>query len=362
MGRAVLEPQPPNLLAIAAGCSGCPRGPWCTRSLGGICSVPSDPDENVRFWEEQGRIVGRLGGVGPRALPPAVNLPELPPIVHVHVNQGPEAPTSWPWPIGVYAKDVIRLGIAGRPPSVRYLRGRGLENARKALIISGTDPWLARFCRGLGPPFFEGVARSDFDAVICPNLSAYHHAEHRVGLDNRAIVQLFMGACLSRGLPAVFHSYLEDAPEHPRWLVEYFRLNPTQQFIATGFDRGGANRREFVRRRLAILGRAQQSLGRPLTVVLSNILTRIWAVREASEIFPGRVHLLGQSVFLRAVKGSVLTYRAGALRWREDAREHPRGVELFLRNARVLHEAIADQAPSFYAGREVCLTGVTRAP
>ena len=360
MGQAVLERHAPNLLAIAAGCPRCPRGRWCAKALGGICLVPTDPGEMARFWDEQDRIVGRLGGVAPRALRPLIAQPDLPPIVHVHVKQGPEPPTTWPWPIGVYAKDVVRLGEEGRPPNDRYLQDRGLDAARKVLVISGTDPWLAKFCRGLGPPFFAGVARSNFGAVISPNLSAYHHAEHRVWLDNRAIVQRFMETCLELGLPAVLHTYLEDSPEHDRWLVEYFLQNPTQRCVATGFDRGGANSREFVSRRLAILGRIQQSLGRPLTVVLSNILTRLWAVKEASDIFPGRVHLLGQSVFLRAVKGSVLTYQAGALKWREDAREHPRGGELFLRNAGVLQEAIASLIPKFYEGREGSMFGTTR--
>lgn len=361
MDQAVLERHAPNLLAIAAGCPECPRGQWCAKALGGICLVPTDPGEKARFWDEQDRIVGRLGGVAPRALPPLVAQPDLPPIVHVHVKQGPEPPTPWPWPIGVYAKDAIRLGAPGRPPNERYLRDRGLDAARKVLVISGTDPWLAGFCRGLGPPFFVAVAQSNFGAVICPNLSAYHHAEHRVWLDNRAIAQNFMEACLVRGLPAVFHTYLEDAPEHGRWLVRYLELNPTQGIVATGFDRGGGNDPAFVRRRLEILAEVEQSLGRGLRVVLSNMLTRLWAIREASALFPGRVHLLGQSAFLRAVKGSLLTYQSGVLRWREDAREYSRGTQLFLRNARVLQEAIADRAPSFYEGREVRPIGITGA-
>lgn len=312
--------------------------------------MPSEPGEAARFWEEQGQIVDRVDGVGPRALPPVAAQPDLPPIVHVHARQGPEPPISWPWPIGVYAKDVIRLGAAGRPPNDRYLRDRGLDGVVKALVISGTDPWLAKLCRGLGPPFFEGLARSNFGAVICPNLSAYHHAEHRVWLDNRAIVQRFMECCLQRGLPGVFHTYLEDAPEHARWLVRYFQLNPTQHVVATGFDRGGGNNPAFVRRRLEILAGVEQALGRPLRVVLANVLGRLAAIRAANDRFPGRVHLVGQSVFLRSVKGSELTKRGDWLAWRRAAREYSRGVGLFLRNAEVLRGAIGEKVPGFFDG------------
>ena len=348
MRPAGREPAPTNLLSLAVGCPACPRGPWCAKTLGGTCLVPTDPGESARFWEEQGRIVGRVGGVGPRALPPVAAQPDLPALVHVHVKQGPEPATPWPWPIGVYAKDAILLGAAGRPVNARYLRDRGLDGVPKVLVISGTDPWLAAFCRGVGPQFFDGLASWNFAAVICPNLSAYHHAEHRVGLDNRAIVRRFLECCLERGVPAAFHTYLEDAPEHARWLVRHLELNPTQRVVATGFDRGGANDPAFVARRLEILAGVEQAIGRPLRVVLANVLGRLSAIRAAHRLFPGRVHLVGQSVFLRSVKGSELVRSGGWVAWRPDAREFARGVGLFLKNAEVLRGAIAEQVPGFF--------------
>ena len=50
----------------------------------------------------------------------------------------------------------------------------------------------------------------------------------------------------------------------------------------------------------------QNRAGRPLRLVLHNVLSRIKVAQRASQVFPGRVHLLGRSVLLRSLKGSRL--------------------------------------------------------
>mgnify|MGYP001098922230 CR=1 FL=1 len=204
--------------------------------------------------------------------------------------------------------------------------------------------------RKVGEPFARSVQDLGFSAVIGPNLSAYLHSEHRVWLDNRAVCQLFTEFSLRHGLPVIFHTYLEDSLVHQDWLVEYLRLNPTQAFIATGFDCKGGNNSRFVARRIRLLERVQDRAGRPIRIVLHNVLSRVRVARLAHQAFPGRVHLLGRSVVLRSLKGSRLEFdAAGRSSWVKASAGHSPGLELFLQNANRLDEALADMIPGFSA-------------
>jgi hypothetical protein len=214
-------------------------------------------------------------------------------------------------------------------------------------MISGKDGWLRKFYRDLGAEFFASLRRVDFQAIICPNLSAYHHAEHRTWLDNRTLIQLFMERLLESGLPGVFFSYLEDAPVHNLWLTEYLRLNPTQQFLATGFDRKA--RGSFLEKRMTLLAQVEQDVGRPLRIILNCIVSRIKEIRVASKLFPGRVHLMGESVFQKSFRGKVLTVgEKGHINWSNGDNRSLPGAELFRHNARALEEALALEAPDFF--------------
>lgn len=323
---------------------------WCVQSLGKLCLIPPKHIEQRRYWDQQRDTIRVLGGVGPRQLPPLRRQPVLPRIVHVHVDQGHEETAEWSRPLGIHAEDALRHGEAGCPLDEGYLETRGLSRCLKVLVVSGKDELLSRISANVGAPFLDSVAREDIGGIICPNLSAYHHVEHRVWLFNRAIVQNFMAALLERGLPGIFHTYLEDAEPHQRWLIEYLRLNPTQRFLATCFDRGAANNQPFVRRRLRLLAVVQEAIGRPLSVVLSNVMTRLWVVQDASEFFPGRVHLLAPTLFQKSVHGELLV-RTGPrrMKWRRRAMAVPRGNELFRRNAAVLASVLEEVVPGFFA-------------
>jgi len=250
--------------------------------------------------------------------------------------------------MGAYARNAI--GDLRRACEVRpeYLNKRAILDAPKLLVISAEDNWLSRFMSKVGEPFARSARELGFSAVIGPNLSAYHHAEHRVWLDNRAVCQLFAEFSLRHGLPVIFHTYLEDSQVHLDWLVEYLSLNPTQAFIATGFDCKGGNNPRFAGRRIRLLERVQDRVGRPLQIVLHNVLSRVRVARLAHQAFPGRVHLLGRSVLLRSLKGSRLEFDAsGRSFWVETSAGHAPGLELFLQNARRLDEAVADIIPGF---------------
>jgi hypothetical protein len=330
-------------------CGACPRRDWCGQTWRQQCAIPEHPEHEGRYWALQEERVRRVGGVAPRALPPVVAPPVLPKLTHILGREGTNPDAGWGRTVGVYARNAlgdIRRGCAIRG---EYLRARGLLQADKVLVVSAEDDWLNRFCGKLGEPFARSVREAGFSALIGPNLSAYRHAEHRVWLDNRAVCQLFMEFSLGRGLPAVFHTYLEDSTIHQDWLVEYLRLNPTQEFVATGFDCKGANNSRFVRRRIRLLERVQDRAGRPIRIVLHNVLSRIRIARLAHQAFPGRVHLLGRSVLLRSLKGSRLEFdAAGRSSWVEASAGYAPGLELFRQNARRLDEALAEVIPGFF--------------
>ena len=328
-------------------CEKCPRAAWCPKSLERMCALPSEISERDRYWQIQIELQERIGGIAPRGLPTVTAQIELPPIIHVHVDEGPTPVCSDHYHLGVYGKNVLQRSHCFHL-NMEYLRLRGLASCKKVLILAGKDRFLTELCHRIDDSFFDTLKRPDVTAIICPFLSDYRHAEHRTGLDNRAIAQNFLEALLRRGLPGVFFTYLAESDEYVEWLKAYFTLNPTQCVIATGFDRGAANNELFVRRRLDILKSVEEAIDRPLQVVLSGIMSRLPLVAAASEMFPGRVRLLAQSVYLRSVKGSSLEWLpSGQLRWRKHDRRFVPGWALFERNAATLRDAIEMQIPKF---------------
>ena len=330
-------------------CAPCLLSKHCEPRLAAMCLVPREPSARRRYWDEQRRDVAVLGSVGPRRLPPVVRQPQLPQVLHVHVDQGLQPDAEWSRPLGVYAKDVLPNTSAECRLSAEYLNSRGLDRCPKTVLITGKDEFLARVCENARGALFESLDRPDVTSIVCPTLSAYDYAEPRVWIMNRAILQNFMEALLKRGLPGVFHTYLVDAEVHQRWLIEYLRLNPTQLFLATSFDRGMANSVTKTRLALKLLREVQDAVGRPLHIVLGVLMTRVPTVKEACKLFPGRVHIIGQSVFMNSVKGSLLLRtEAGRLKWQRRAMAYPRGNVLFARNAALLAQVMRERVPGFF--------------
>lgn len=330
-------------------CAACPRGQWCSRSWEQLCEVPHGAEHERRYWALQDEKVRWLGGVGPRPLPPVTTRPVLPPLAHILGRERITPDEAWGPAVGVYARNAVGDLRQGCEIRRKYLEDRGILEVPKILAISAEDDWLNRFTRKAGISFADSVRLLGFGAVIGPNFSAYPHSEHRVWLDNRAVGQLFMEFALRHGLPAVFHTYLEDSNIHQDWLVEYLKLNPTQEFLATGFDCKGGNNARFVRRRIRLLERVQERAGRPLRLVLHTVVTRIWVARLAWKAFPGRVHLLGRSLLLRSFKGCPLeSRRVGRVGWGKATPGARFGMELVRDNAIRLEEAISDCLPNFF--------------
>jgi hypothetical protein len=329
-------------------CGVCPRRTWCGLTWRQQCTIPADPELASHYWNLQEDRVRRVEGVAPRGLPPVVLCPELPKVTHILGREGVHPGSSWDRPIGVYARNAIGDLRRGCEIQADYFRKREILGP-KVLVLSAEDDWLNRFCHDVGESFASSAREMNFAAVIGPNLSAYRHAEHRVWLDNRAVCQLFMEFLLRHRLPAIFHTYLEDSPLHQKWLVEYLRLNPTQEFIATGFDCKGGNNTRFVRRRIRLLEQVQNRAGRPLRIVLHNVVSRVRVAKLAHEVFPGRIHLVGRSVLLRSLKGSRLEFDAeGRSSWINRSSAHEPGIELFRDNAQRLDEGLAEVIPGFF--------------
>lgn len=334
---------------LAALCKRCAFRKWCVPTLGTMCVIPREPQAQERCWEEQRRDIAIVGSVDPRQLPPVHRQPQLPRITHVHVNQGPQPRASWSQPLGVYAKDAFSHTPEGCQLSAQYLNSRGLRNCPKTVVITGRDRFLARVCANARGPFLDSLSRPDVTSIMCPTLSAYDYAEPRVWIMNRAIVQNFMQALLERGLPGVLHTYLQDTEPDQRWLIEYLQLNPTQHFLATSFDRGMANSASKTRLALKLLREVQDAVGRPLHIVLGVLMTRVHAIKEACKLFPSRVHIIGQTVFMNSVKGSLLLHtQAGRLKWQPRAMAFPRGKVLFARNAALLAQVMRERVPGFF--------------
>ena len=334
---------------FVADCLPCPRFAFCQRSVTRQCRVPEDVRELTRYWQIQRRRVVAAGGIAPRELPPVRLQPRLARVTHIIGREAFRADRSVPQDLGIYAHNAVgRLGssLAVRPET---LEKKGLLTLPKALVISDRDPWLAGFLHFAGNPFAKSVLDHQFTAMMGPNLSAYHEVEHYVWLDNRALCQQFMGFALRHGLPAIFHTYLEDSPVHQKWLVEYLKLNPSQHFIATGFDRNATKNPRFARKRIRMLEAVEHRVGRPLRVVLHNVMTGIRFIKLAHAAFPQRLHLLGRSVVMRSYGGSSLVFKDnGASDWIVKDLNFPLGIELFNHNARQLEQALATFIPSFF--------------
>lgn len=334
-------------------CGPCPRAAWCHKSADRLCRVSEDHREAERYWRFQRDRVEHAGGVAPKGLPPVRLQPRLAKVTHIVGREPFDSRRCSGQEFGVYARDTLgplREGFRIRP---RALEKRGLLSVPTVLVISDRDDWLQDFYHFVGEPFAESVQAHNFTAVIGPNLSAYHHVEHYVWLDNRALCQQFTGFALKRGLPAIFHTYLEDSPIHQDWLVEYLKLNPTQKFIATGFDRNAGNNGRFVKRRIKLLEAVERRAGRQLFVVLHTLMTRLNYIRMAHDAFPQRVHLLGRSVLLRSLGGSRLDFKpSGASVWHERDLDYAKGIELFNHNSRRLETALADFVPGFFEAHD----------
>ncbi len=330
-------------------CGPCPRRAWCGLTWRKQCTIPGEPDQADRHWKLLEEKVRRAGGVAPRSLPPVSCGPELPKVTHILGREGVNPGFAWGRTMGVYARNAIGDLRRGSQVRADYLGDRGLLGSPNVLVVSAEDGWLNRFCRTLDKSFAPSVRELGFSALIGPNLSAYRHTEHRVWLDNRAVCQLFMQFALARGLPAIFHTYLEDAAIHQEWMVEYLRLNPTQGHVATGFDCKAGNNARFVRRRIRMLEEIQERAGRPISIVLHNIVSQVRIVKLAHEAFPGRVHLIGRSVLLRSIKGSLLEFdQEGRSSWAARAAGHEPGMGLFRENCRRLDQALTAHIPAFF--------------
>lgn len=342
-----LSPEQPALFVID--CAPCPRFDFCQRSYDRQCVIPDGGQETINYWQLQNERVAKAGGVAPQGLPPVCFQPQLAKITHIIGRELFQAQDSIPKALAVYARNVLgplRTGLEIQP---KALNKRGLLTLPKALVISDRDDWLTDFFRFAGDPFAKSVLAHNFTAVMGPNLSAYHHVEHWVWLDNRALCQKFMGFALRHGLPAIFHAYIEDSPVHQSWLVEYLKLNPSQRFIATGFDRNATNNPKFVKKRLKLLETVESRVGRPLHIVFHTLMTGLNYVKLAHAAFPQRVYLLGRSVILRSYTGSSLSFKPnGASSWLERDMNFRPGIDLFNHNARQLDKAVAEFIPGFF--------------
>lgn len=325
-------------------CDPCPRYKFCSRTPGKRCGI--GPDRKF-FWELENQKVDWLGGIDPKALGRVLRQPRLPLVLHVHSGSCPWT-TPWRRTLGVSAKHVLDADRGYRLNS-RYLRKSGLTLCPKVLQFTGKDPLLRRLLEGCGEQFLSSLNRCDIQAIIVSNLSAYDHADHSTWLDNRAMCQNFLNVLLRAGLPGILHTYLEDAPVHQGWLVDYLRLNPEQHYIATGFDRRRGQSISFVERRLQMLAEVEQAIGRELHIVLCSVLMNLKAIAAASRLFPGRVHLVSQSVFMASVKGRRIEWdrRSGCINQSETDWRYSQGQELFLVNARRFDRLLRERVPLF---------------
>ncbi|WP_422932188.1 hypothetical protein [Singulisphaera sp. PoT] len=276
--------------------------------------------------------------------------PRLPKVTHI-VQRGDKLDLREPRPtiLGVRASDVLGPLKEGLCVQHAKLARRNLLNIDKILVITAKDDWLNGFIKFVDQPFAKSVLRLNFSAVMGPNRSGYHHNEHSVWLDNRAICQTFMKFSLTHGLPAIFHTYLEDSSVHQDWLVEYLRLNPSQKFIATGFDCNGTNNDRFVERRIQLLQEVEGRLDRKLHVVLHTLMTNLRLIKYAYDAFPKRIYLLGQSVVRDSFMGTSLRFstKGASMRTYRDPNFKP-GLSLFNWNSARLNDALASFIPDFF--------------
>lgn len=341
-----LRPKLPGLFVDL--CSPCPRSAYCQKSADQQCLIPQTQVEP--FWESERRRVEAVGGMEPQRLAPLLLQPRLSKVTHIvgrgeHFDPRELMPSS----LGVYASDVVSDLKDGFHVQRELLAKRQLLDVEKVLVISAKDEWLRGFTRFVDRPFADSVLWLDFAAVMGPNLSGYHHNDHSVWLDNRAVCQQFMKFALERGLPAIFHTYLEDSMVHQDWLVAYLERNPSQKFIATGFDCNGTNNTRFVERRIQLLQEVQSRVGRKLHVVLHTVMTGLRLIKYAHDAFPKRIYLIGRSLVRDSFSGKSIHFRpdGASARTPRDPDYRP-GMALFKHNARMHADALADFIPGFF--------------
>lgn len=343
-----LKPKSPGLFVGL--CSPCPRAAFCQKSAEQQCVIPETEYEQELYWRSQTKRVRDVGGMEPLPLANLFVQPRLPKVTHI-VQRGDKLDPREPRPtvLGVRASDVLGPLKVGLSVQRAKLARRNLLDIDKVLVITAKDNWLDGFVKFVDRPFATSVLQLNFSAVMGPNRSGYHHNEHSVWLDNRAICQTFMKLALEHGLPAIFHTYLEDSHLHQDWLVEYLKLNPSQKFIATGFDCNGTNNDRFVERRIQLLQEVESRAGRKLHVVLHTMMTNLKLIRYAHNAFPRRVYLLGQSVVRDSFMGTSLRFSAdgASMRTYRDPNFKP-GLSLFNWNTVRLNEALARFVPGFF--------------
>lgn len=338
---------PDNHLFVAD-CVGCPAWQLCPKTYERQCQLSTKDSERAQFFEHLSERIAKLGGVEARACPGLQRQPELPRVLHIHASSTNYGIVDRVESVGLYGSDVIRLDLKGCPVSLDRLVALGADTRPKVLVLSERDAWFQKFLNRVGEEFFSSVSGPTFTAVIAPNLSFYGHSEHRVWILNRALIQNFTEVMLSRGIPGVFFTYLDESKQDFDWLVSYLRLNPDQHFLATGFDRGSANDANFLTSRLLLIAKIQSEIGRPLNIVLGNIIAREHAIGLAADLFPSRVHLAAASIVQRSIDGSELVRSAsGWVTWQKRSYAYGRGAALFAHNRRVLEAAIARRFPKF---------------
>jgi hypothetical protein len=329
----------PQLNLLAGLCTPCPALTWCSRTVQQQCRIPGTPARQERFWQSLRRQAFIAGGVQPQALPPVTSAPALPRFLYIqqpergHLRHGSDE-----MPVGIYGRRLITLNDPGCPIRRELLSKHGLSTRKLSLVLSGDDTWLRIFLSRLGPEFFRTACEIEFQGIIGPNLSAYGHSEHRVWLLNRAVCQAFQREMLLHGLPAILHTYLEDAPEHIQWLTEYLQLNPTQEYIATGFDHDADNDAAFVERRIEILLEIQRRVHRPLNVAFGGLMTRVALIDKASDAFPGRTHFYASSIYNRSRKGGSVLRADNLSRrfsWHDRMIDRANDIDLCMDNFRV---------------------------
>lgn len=327
MGKINYNNLNPSLFALY--CEPCAIKAYCPRSLQQQCVIPHDPADEARFWSNRRTYLDILGGIEPKRVSEPKKLPRLPQITHVHAESRLDFEFNWPSPMAIDAKDFIHIRHGEARFRIEKLRERFRDSQRLILYFSSKDPWyVGNLHKLMKRKFFDDLATADFDAVICPNLSCYGHSYHYVWQQNRAIIRNFYELAVESELPVVFFTYLEDSKPNQEWLTEFYQLNPFITTIATGFDRKAASNRCFAEIRFRLLQEIQDRIGRPLDILLTSALTSRLAVRRACSHFPGRVKLLGSSIFLRALKGSQLYSTPNdALRWRPSL-QLPRGLSI----------------------------------
>lgn len=242
-------------------------------------------------------LVAEAGGIEPRRLPPLARPVILPRWFQIIGTNRPLFRLMLP-EAGV---NLTRVCQGRQMPPLAFQEGHALPDMASSapgvpLVYFGRDSWFQDQAGWFDLASFQALALLEPGAVIGPNLSAFVGAEHRVWLINRAICQTVAGRMIEAGLPAVIHLFFEDLSHDVEWAAEYFRMNPTQNHLATGFDYDGDKSAANVDLTLEALQKIERAVGRPLHVVLNGVLTRFELIERVERLFPERCTFCGSSV------------------------------------------------------------------